>query len=240
VVGASSGIGEAIARELAANGTPVALLGRRIERINDICRDINARSGTEIASPFQADVRDWRMTGGLFASITERIPTVDLLVYAAGVMPAREPERQTPGDVDAIETNLTGAVAWINEAVMQFTKRGRGTVVGISSVAGDRGRRGNPVYNATKAALSVYLESLRARLSATGVNVVTVKPGFVRTAIIGTRAVFPPAASAQSAARDTLRAAERGARVAYVPWWWHPIVLLMRLVPAPIMERLPI
>jgi len=146
----------------------------------------------------------------------------------------------TAADIEAIDTNFRGAVAWINAAAREFSAKGSGTIIGISSVAGERGRRANPVYNATKAALTTYLEALRNRLTGPGVRVVTVKPGYVQTAMIESRSVFPPAVSTASAARTLLETAASGRRVVYVPWWWRLIIVGVKLVPPWLMERLPI
>ena len=241
VVGASSGLGEALAHDLAASGAQVVLIARRAERLESICNDINARVGSTAARAVAADVRETGTASQLFVEIDRDIGGLDLVVYAAGVLPPTTPNQyNTAADVDAINTNLSGAVAWLNAAAKHFSERGSGTIVGISSVAGDRGRRANPAYNASKAALSSYLESLRNRLASRGVTVVTVKPGLMQTAMIEGRQVFPPPATAASASRRILSAAASGRRVIYVPWWWWPIMVVVRVLPAPVMERLPI
>ncbi len=241
VVGGSSGIGEAIARELAESGTEVAIVARRGERIEAICESINARAGSTRARPFPGDVRDTASAGNMMNEIVESMGDLDIVVYAAGVLPPTNlNEYSTCADVDAILTNFAGAVAWLNAAAERFSREGRGTIVGVSSVAGERGRRANPVYNATKAALTSYLESLRNRLAHRGVVVVTAKPGFVKTAMTESRTVFPPAVSARTAAVTILHAAAYGRRVVYVPWWWRLIIIALKIIPASVMERLPI
>ena len=134
--------------------------------------------------------------------------------------------------------NVLGAVAWLNEAAQRFTRARAGTIVGLSSVAGDRGRRGNPVYCASKAALDTYLESLRNRLGRLGVAVVTVKPGPVATSMTAGRNQVPFLVSAEEAARQILAAARRGARVAYVPAKWRPIMYVIRHIPSVVFQRL--
>jgi decaprenylphospho-beta-D-erythro-pentofuranosid-2-ulose 2-reductase len=241
VIGASSGLGEAIARELAGSGTRVALVARRAEVLHAICTEINANGGPNSALAFAGDVRDIERAETLFNEIVQEMGGLDLVVYAAGMMPPTDLNNyRTDADVDAISTNFTGAVAWLNPAAREFATKGSGTIIGISSVAGERGRRANPVYNASKAALSIYLESLRNRLSSRGVRVITVKPGYVQTAMIKSRSVFPPAISAPSAARKLLDAAAAGRRVVYVPWWWRLIIYGLKLIPSPLMERFPI
>jgi short-subunit dehydrogenase len=241
VIGASSGLGEAIARELAGSGATVALVARRADRLEAICDEINRGSGQELAMAFPADVRVADGAERLFNEISQTIGGFDLVVYVAGMMPPTNmSDVNTAADLDAIDTNFRGAVAWINAAVREFSAKGSGTIIGISSVAGDRGRRANPVYNASKAGLTTYLEGLRNRLASRGVRVVTVKPGYVQSAMIESRSVFPPAVSPTSAAKTLLQAAASGRRVVYVPWWWRLIVAGLKLVPSSVMERLPI
>jgi short-subunit dehydrogenase len=241
VVGASSGIGEQIARRLAAGGARVALLGRREDRLEAICAEINRATGSEMVFPITHDVRDREDLSALFQQITGRLMGLDLIVYVAGAMPRVGPQ-EYPTDIDrvTIDTNFTGAVAWLNEAASRFARAGEGTIVGISSVAGDRGRRGNPVYGATKAALATYLESLRNRLAARGVTVTAVKPGYVRTDLLEGLALpgIFPVTSPEEAARQILAGAAAGKGTVYVPSWWRFVMMAIRAVPSPIMQRL--
>src|SRR5262249_48690576 len=113
----------------------------------------------------------WKALGGL-----------DLVVYAAGVMPRIGPtDYPFSTDAEIVQTNLVGAMAWVDAVVPRFVAQRAGTFVGVSSVAGDRGRRGNPGYHASKAGLDAFLEAVRNRVSQHGVHVVTAKPGPVDT-----------------------------------------------------------
>jgi decaprenylphospho-beta-D-erythro-pentofuranosid-2-ulose 2-reductase len=241
VIGASSGIGEAIARLLASQGTRVALVARRESVMDRIAGDINEAEGRGMALVFPHDVRDPSQVEALFQEITVALGGLDLVVYTSGIMPRTGNDiYDSESDLAAIETNFSGAVAWLNEASRRFAVQRSGTIVGISSIAGDRGRRGNPVYGATKAALNSYLESLRNRLAVKGVHVVTVKPGYVRTPLLGSAGTPVPSISAERAAREILSAVAAGRRLTYVPSWWRFVAILLRSIPAPIFERLPI
>jgi short-subunit dehydrogenase len=241
VVGASSGIGAAIARQLACEGTIVAIVARRAERLELLADSISAAGSISKPLVYPCDVRDVDASRNLFAEIVRDLEGLDLIVYSSGVMPrGAHTGFPTDEDVAAIETNFTGAVVWLNAAAEYFQVQGHGTIAGIGSVAGDRGRGGNPIYNASKAALATYLEALRNRLAGKGVTVVTIKPGFIRTDMIGSRRVFPPASGVDDAARLILAAARAGKRVAYVPPWWRWIALLLKAMPSVVMERLPV
>lgn len=241
VVGASSGIGEHLARQLGASGVAVALVGRRADRLQALCDEINRDAPSELAFPVVHDVRSTTELAPLFQEITGRLGGLDLIVYVAGLMPRIGPQQySTEVDREIIETNLTGAVAWINQAADRFLRAGEGTIVGISSVAGDRGRRANPVYSATKAGLNTYLESLRNRLAVKGVTIVTVKPGYVDTALIEGLKLpgVLPAISPEEAARQILSGAAARKGTVYVPPWWRYVMLIVRTVPSTLMRRL--
>jgi short-subunit dehydrogenase len=246
VVGASSGIGAALGRELAQRGYRVALIARRIEDLESLAAEIIGAHGSEAARVYSFDVRDYLATPPLFESIAAEMEEAGaplrLLVYAAGVMPPPGPGGWGFGDQRLmIEINLLGAIRWLDLAATYFAARKTGAIVGVSSVAGDRGRKGNSAYMASKAGMSVYLESLRYRLASASVRVVTVKPGFVDTPMIaGVSTPRALTAAPQAVARRIAAAAEHGPEVVYTPWYWAPILRLVKLLPAAVMKRLAI
>ena len=239
VVGGSSGIGEAIARELTSTGTRVALVARRRGELARVAAELNGDAGEERARVYQHDVADAADVPALFQQICRDLGGLDLIVYSTGIMPKLAPDEYTfAKDRDIVSTNVLGAMAWLNEAADRFARAGAGTIVGISSVSGDRGRRGNPAYHASKAALDAYLESLRHRIARRGVTIVTVKPGPVDTPITRGMGKLPLLISAEECARQTLAAARRGQATAYVPKIWRPIMFVVRHLPYPIFTRL--
>ena len=180
VLGASSGIGEALAKEIARGGAKVALLARRQDELERVVGAIRAAGGD--ARAYAHDVTHYDEVPALFDRIVAELGGLDCIVYASGVMPkVQEHEFDFRKDREMIEVNVLGAMAWLNPAGAYFTARGKGTILGISSIAGERGRRGAPAYCTSKAALTAYLEALRNRLSRYGVSVVTIKPGFIDT-----------------------------------------------------------
>jgi short-subunit dehydrogenase len=234
VVGASSGIGEALARRLAAAGARVALVARRSERLRSIVDEINGAAGEVRAFTFIHDVQDAEAVPALFQEIAQTLGGLDLVVYASGVMHrVAFDEYDTAKDLEMISVNLAGAVAWLDPAAERFGRLGRGTIVGISSVAGDRGRSGNPAYNASKAGLDTYLEGLRNRIARKRrVRVVTVKPGFVDTAMSQGMGRLFWLISADRAAEIILRKARKGSATAYVPARWRFLMWVIRSIPS--------
>lgn len=177
VIGASSGIGRELVRQLAASGTRVAAVARR----RDLLEALKSESPENILI-FTHDVSNHDEAEPLFLQMTQDLGGLDLFVYSSGVMPQVEPtEFNFEKDRQTVEVNITGATLWCNLAAQRFQNAKYGTIIGLGSVAGERGRFGYPVYNASKAYFATYLEALRNRLSGSGVKVITIKPGPVET-----------------------------------------------------------
>lgn len=236
VIGASSGIGRAIAGQLLKEGASVALVARRQEAMAELAAAFPGK-----AFVYPHDVTDYAKTPALFQQITHDLGGLDLIVYASGLMPTiEENEYSFQKDREMIEVNLLGAVAWLDEAAMRFERTKSGTIVGISSVAGERGRRGNPVYGSSKAALTSFLESLRNRLSRYGIHVVTIKPGFIDTDMVRGKPGLFWLISAEEAAKQILHAAKRGTNIAYVPARWRLVSCVLKSIPSFLFRRLPV
>ncbi len=241
IVGASSGIGEALARRLASEGCRVALVARREERLRAITGDINGAAGQERAKAWTHDVRQWAEVPELFETICRWLGGLDLIVYASGMAyPIRFKEFDTAKDREVYEVNFLGAVAWLNPAAVRLGRLGRGTIVGIGSVAGDRGRSNNPAYNTSKAALHTYLEALRNRIARTGARVVTIKPGFVDTDMVAGMKNLLWLISADRAAEIILNKARRGVVTAYVPARWRLVSWVVRSIPSRLFRYLKV
>jgi len=241
VIGASSGIGAALVRQLAAEGWRVAALARRageLEALRAACADDCARSGGTVLARAH-DVTDVAAVPALFEELVRELGGLDLFVYAAGVMPAVGPQEfDTEKDLSTLAVNLGGCVAWLNPTANLFRTQRAGTIVGISSVAGERGRTGSPVYCTSKAGMTTYLEALRNRLADSGVQVCTIKPGFVETAMMAGVERRLWVITPQAAARRVLRAAHRHVNTRYVPmrWWW--VMAVVRAIPSFVFSKL--
>jgi short-subunit dehydrogenase len=235
IVGASSGMGAALARQLAARGSRVAAVARRADQL-----DALRASAPDAIRTYAFDTTDVARVPALFERIVADLGGLDALIYAAGVMPPIEEGEYTfEKDRAMVEVNVLGAMAWMNLAAARFEAARGGTIVGISSVAGERGRRKNPAYTATKAALTTYLEALRNRCTRYGVNIVTVKPGFVDTDMTrGVPGLFW-LISADEAATRILRLAERrNSASGFVPKRWALVMFIVRNLPSFVFRRL--
>jgi NADP-dependent 3-hydroxy acid dehydrogenase YdfG len=234
VIGASSGIGREIARQLAESGATVVAIARREDRLASLAQEFGQR-----ILPFAHDVTDYDAVPAAFQEATRRLGGLDLVVYASGVMPTvGAHEYDFAKDREMIEVNLLGAMAWLNQAAIRFEGTKSGTILAIGSVAGDRGRAGQPGYNTSKAALATYLEALRNRLAKSGITVVTIKPGPTATemtAHLAMKGMMQPADVARIALAKAGRSGEH-----YVKLTHRVIFAVIRLIPSGIFRKLPL
>ena len=239
VLGASSGIGSAILRRLAAEGFDLILAGRNPAELDRRARDLTVRFTTQ-ASAVHFDALDFESHPGLIRECFTATPEgLTGVVLCQGSM-----TESTPAETDAlatrrmIETNYLASVSVLEACATEFESRGHGWICALSSVAGDRGRPSNYLYGSSKAGLSSYLQGLRARLAQVGVGVLDVKPGFVDTSLTWGRAGLFLVASPDRVARDTWRGIRRNRAVVYTPWFWRLIMLVIRAIPDPVFKRL--
>jgi decaprenylphospho-beta-D-erythro-pentofuranosid-2-ulose 2-reductase len=235
VVGASSGMGAALVRQLARRGSLVAAIARRADLLDAV------RAGTpDRIRTYAFDTTQVDEVPALFERIVADLGGLDGLVYAAGAMPpVAESEYAFAKDRTMVEVNLLGALAWMNLAAARFEAARSGTIVGISSVAGERGRRKNPAYAATKAAMTAYLEALRNRCSRYGVNVVTAKPGFVDTDMTkGMPGLFWLISADEAASRILALADRQTSASGFVPRRWAIVLAIVRALPSFVFRRL--
>ena len=238
VVGASTGIGAAIARRLAKEGYVVAALARNKAQLDKLVAEID-KANELLVMAYEHDVTDLPSIPRTFQTILKDLGGIDLLVYVAGVMPKVEiTEFNLEKDKSMIETNLIGAIAWLGAAAALFQCMRAGQLVGISSVAGDRGRVLNPGYNASKAGLDAYLEALRNRLTRHGVHVLTVKPGFVDTEMLKASPRRFGVISAERVAAGVWAAIRGRKQLIYLPWYWRWIMFAVKSTPSFIFRRL--
>lgn len=236
VTGASSGIGTQLARQLAASGTKVALVARRQELLDALAAEIVDRGGAAAAVP--CDVRDRIAVRAAARRAESELGPVDLLVANAGVgysMPVEEFDAAL--FEETIRTNLLGAAYAVEALLPSMLGRRSGHIVGVSSMAAYRGFPLTHAYCASKAALNVFLEGLRAEVADRGVKVTTVCPGFVRTPMTARNSgPMPFLMDADEAARRILRAVRRGRRVYNFPWPMAALMAVVRLLPGGLLD----
>lgn len=238
IVGASSGIGRAIAREWASHGSAMILAGRDQDDLQRTAADLRIRYQVDVdvlpfdALAFDAHPAFWR-------ECLRVRPDLAGVIVLHGYLPSQE---QAQKDVaiarQAIDVNFTSAASLVSLAANDFERQGRGFLCVFSSVAGDRGRQSNYVYGSAKAALSAFLAGLRNRLHGKGVRVITVKPGFVDTGMTWGMPGMFLVATPEQVARDVYRAVTRGTPVVYTPWFWRYIMGIIRSIPEVVFVRM--
>ncbi|MEL7344501.1 MAG: SDR family NAD(P)-dependent oxidoreductase, partial [Pseudomonadota bacterium] len=229
VLGATSTMARAFSRMAAEKGHDVILAGRDIDDLERQAGDLSLRFGI-VAKAMAFDARDAKT----FGPIIDALPAKGLI--SAAVFVGSMPE-QSAIDADAslvegtIMDSFTGPARFLTTLAPIMEQRQGGTVVGVGSVAGDRGRVGNYVYGSAKAGFHAYMSGLRNRLTRSGGHAVTVKPGFVDTAMTwGIEGMFL-VASPEDVAGDIFRAVEKRKDIIYTPFFWRYIMLIIRSVP---------
>lgn len=235
VLGATSDIGLAIARRFAADGYSIQLAARKPEQLEVEKSDIALRHGVQVTlHPF-----DVLQTKNHEAFITGMPELPDVAVCVVGLLgDQKESEQDVAAAVQVMRTNYEGPASILGVIANHFARRGSGTIVGISSVAGDRGRASNYVYGSAKAGLTAFLSGLRNRLAKQGVHVVTVKPGFVATRMTAGMDL-PKALTARpdEVAEAVYRAVQRKADVIYVQPIWRIIMSIICMLPESVFKR---
>jgi short-subunit dehydrogenase len=235
ILGATSDIAAATARAFAAEGHSLCLAARREEPLAALAADLRLRYNVDVQTrPFDA------LLFAHHAPFFEDLdPRPDIAVVAFGYLGDELRARRDPEEAERIlRTNFTGAASILDVVAGHFEAHGGGSIVGISSVAGDRGRKSNYHYGSAKAGLTTYLAGLRHRLAGSGVHVMTVKPGFVRTRMTEGLAL-PGALTAEpeQVARDILKGLKRKRRTIYTLWMWRYVMWVIRLLPEPLFLR---
>lgn len=241
IVGASEGTGAALARKLAKEGYTLALIARQKDKLNALCAEINSSQSESRALPYVHDVSNYDEIPGLLLKIVADLGGLDTVVFMAGVNypPGGVDKYNFENDRKMIEINLIGGMAWLTPVAEMFQNAKAGQIVGIGSIAGDRGRIGNPGYNTSKAGFATYLEALRNRLTRHGVNVLTVKPGFMKTEMLkAALGATPFAIEPEKAADDIYTAMRKRKQLIYTASIWRWAMLVIQHVPSVIFRRM--
>lgn len=238
VVGATSAIASETARRYAAHGARLFLTGRHAERLQAVAADLRARGAAAVETAV-LDVTDHGRGQEIVDAAWSAFGGLDVALLAPGTLPDQARcQESTEQAVAALDVNLVSAVALLTPLANRFEAARHGCIAVITSVAADRGRQSNYVYGAAKGGLDRFLEGLRNRLFRSGVAVVTVKPGFVDTPMTAGLRQGPLFVSARRAGAAVHRAIERRRNVAYIPWFWRPIMAIIRAIPEPAFKRL--
>jgi short-subunit dehydrogenase len=236
VLGGTSDIGRATARSFARAGWDVQLAGRDVAALEVEAQDISARHGGN-ASVHRFDVLDTASFESFAGALPALPDAVISIVGLLGSQPAAESDLAHAATI--MRSNYEGPALILGLFAEKFLARGSGSIVGVSSVAGDRGRASNYVYGSAKAGFSAFLSGLRARASRGGVHVVTVKPGFVRTKMTeGMKLIGPLTVEPGVVGDAILEAVQRQRDVVYVSGKWRLVMGIIKALPEPVFKKL--
>ena len=236
ILGAHSDIARAIARSFARSGRPLILAARQPERLERDAQDLRLRHDVEVRT-MAWDVLDMSRQSALIGQLD---PLPDIVVSVVGFMGEQAKSETDPEAARLVmETNYVAPALLLGALASRMAARGHGTIIGVSSVAGERGRASNFVYGSAKAGFTAFLSGLRAGIWRRGVRVITVKPGFVATQMTASMNLPPPLTAApDEVGRAVVLAAERGTPVVYVRRLWWPIMTIIKLLPERVFMRL--
>lgn len=233
ILGATSSIARACATEFAARGNHLFLASRDSNELVRIATDLKVRFNCKV-NYGAFDAEDFAAHQNFWQQVLKTMGSVDGVLMAAGYMGHKNESQKI------IARNFSGVVSILDIVADYFEQQKKGSIIALSSVAGDRGRRSNYVYGAAKAALNVYLQGLRNRLLPANVKVTTVKLGFVDTAMtFGLPRLFL-VAKPEYVAKKILLAHKHGYDITYIPWFWWGIMLIIKAIPEALFKRLKI
>lgn len=238
-LGATKGMGRALARLMAERGDALCLLGRNVADLERSAADLGVRGAAGRVRCTACDLERPETFASAIDAAREALGGLDAVVVTAGVFAAQEELEADPTLAERlVRVNFSNTVLFCETAKKALLEEGGGTLCVFSSVAGERGRKPVIIYGAAKAGLTRYLEGLDHKHRADGLRVITVKPGFVKTSMTAGLEPPPFAGEPDAVARRVLAAIDRGAPVVYAPAPWRPIMAVIRTLPRAIMRRI--
>ncbi len=240
ILGASSSLAQATARLYAKEGAEFFLVARDEKKLEAVAADLKTR-GAKSVSSLTSNLANCAGHRAVLQKAEAALGTWDVVLVAYGILGDALLASNDFGEAERIlHTNFVSVVSLLTALGPRLAANRSGTLAVISSVAGDRGRASNYVYGSSKGGLSTYLSGLRARLTPEGVNVLTIKPGFVDTEMTRAFSKGPLWASKESVAKGIYRAVNHRKDVVYLPWFWYWIMAVVNHIPERLFKRLKI
>jgi short-subunit dehydrogenase len=238
ILGATSGIAMAVTRQLAPHGGDFFLVARNSDKLDAVRKDLLTHGAGKVTTRAM-DLNDTAEHPEMLAEALQSLGTIDLALIAHGILGDQaQAQASFPAAEEILRTNFLSAVSLITWLANHFESTHQGTLAVISSVAGDRGRKSNYVYGASKGALNIIMDGVRNRIDRAGVHVLTIRPGFVSTPMTAHLPQGPLFSSPNKVAQCILKAVARRKDVVYVPGFWAPIMFVIRSIPQSIFKKL--
>ena len=238
IIGATSAIAGETAKAYAEAGARLFLTARNPGKLASVADDLRVRGAAQVDTAV-LDVGQISHHREVIDSAIATLGGLDVALIAHGTLPDQAGcQQRVPDTVEALQVNFTATIALLTELANYFEGQRSGSIAVITSVAGDRGRQSNYVYGAAKGGVERFLQGLRNRLHPSGVAVLTIKPGFVATPMTAAMQQNALFASPRRVGRAIYRAIERRRDVIYIPWFWRPLMVVIRSIPERLFKRL--
>jgi decaprenylphospho-beta-D-erythro-pentofuranosid-2-ulose 2-reductase len=240
IAGATSAIAHETAKFFARDGAELFLVARNADKLEDISNDLRVR-GAKKAETFLLDLNDLDRHQQMIETAIETLGSLDMVLIAHGTLGDQQLCQQSVAKtLEELTTNFTSVISLLTILANYFEQQKHGCIAVVSSVAGDRGRRSNYVYGTAKGAVSIFLQGLRSRLSKSGVAVVTAKPGLVDTPMTASLKKGLLFAQPAKVGKGIYQAMMKGKEVVYLPWFWRPIMAIVKSIPESIFKKMSI
>lgn len=240
ILGATSSIARATAEEFAKQGAHLYLASRDTSELARVTSDIQIRTNNPNIQYGYFDAEDLSSHPNFWQALLQKMGDIDCIVVNFGYMGPIYTKLIRTETLKIITNNFAGAASILDCSLNYFITRKKGFIIGISSVAGDRGRHRNYTYCAAKAGFSTYLQGLRNFLYPYGVRVITIKPGFVDTAMnYGVPDMFL-VADPKNIGKKIAQSIKQNKDIIYLPWFWRYIMLIVKSIPETLFKRLKI
>jgi len=238
IIGATSAIAQATAKLFAQQHDALFLVGRDADKLEAIVADLKVQGASKVESA-TLDLNECDQHQSILDQAYTSLEGLDTVLIAYGILDDQQAGIQDYAKASfALHTNFLSVVSLLTSIANRFEKQHYGCIAVISSVAGDRGRQSNYIYGAAKGALTIFLQGLRNRLHPANVCVLTIKPGFVDTPMTANIKKGALWAQPETIATGIYRAMKKRKNVVYLPWFWWPIMMIIRHIPEPIFKRM--